>query len=333
MKKSACGLLAVLCLLLLLFSPSIALSGARKGLLLWADVVLPTLLPFMICSGVIAAMNAVSFFVRPFSFLLSGIFHLSEQGSFVFLTGLLCGCPMGAKMDSDFLDSERISKEEGAYLLAICNHLSPMFILGYVMNQIHLVKTPVFCSSMLIALCLYLPVLPLSAIARRVYHLPQVPVSRRLKVSSACTSSSSVKKCSPETCAFSFEDHMMGCIETMVKIGGYIMLFSMVALYLTALPDFIPPFLRLFLSAMAETTTGIAVAASESSGFFALFLIVLSAAFGGISGLFQTKSVLKNAGLNVRHYLGWKLLHSFLSGICFILCWYLLIHRRTFRLF
>ena len=48
MKKSIGGILSVLCLLMLLFNPGLALEGARQGLVLWGNVVLPTLLPFMI---------------------------------------------------------------------------------------------------------------------------------------------------------------------------------------------------------------------------------------------------------------------------------------------
>ena len=55
MKKSIQGAAAVLILLLLLSHPVLAYEGAKNGLLLWSQTVLPTLLPFMICS------NAVSY--------------------------------------------------------------------------------------------------------------------------------------------------------------------------------------------------------------------------------------------------------------------------------
>lgn len=98
MKRILLSLLALFFLILLLLSPGTALEGARKGLLLWAYTVLPTLLPFMIGTGVISAMGAVGLVVKPFSPLLSGVFHFSQPAGFVFLTGLLCGYPMGAKM-------------------------------------------------------------------------------------------------------------------------------------------------------------------------------------------------------------------------------------------
>ena len=52
-------------------------------------------------------------------------------------------------------------------------------------------------------------------------------------------------------------------------------------------------------------------------GSMGALLIIGSAAFGGFSGIFQTKSVLKNAGLSIRHYMLWKMLHSALSCLIF----------------
>ena len=104
MKRTLGGLAAIFCLILLLLRPDLALTGAQKGLLLWANVVLPTLLPFMICSGAIVAFNGIPLLTKPFSPILSSLLHLSVPGSFVFITGLLCGYPMGARMDSSFLE-------------------------------------------------------------------------------------------------------------------------------------------------------------------------------------------------------------------------------------
>ena len=110
---------------------------------------------------------------------------------------------------------------------------------------------------------------------------------------------------------------MMGCFETMIKIGGYIMLFSILALYLTVFPFAMPSLLRPALLGAVEITTGIQTIAHSVPGMSGAMLIIGSAAFGGLSGIFQTKSVLKNAGLSIRHYMLWKLIHSALSIILF----------------
>lgn len=313
MKKSIGGILSVLCLLMLLFNPGLALEGARQGLVLWGNVVLPTLLPFMICSGVIVAMDAIHILTGPFKPILSGILALSDQGSFCLMSGLLCGYPMGAKTTSDFLDQGRLSPREGKYLLAISNHPSPMFVLGYVMAQIALIPSMARpCPLWAVLAALYLPILPLSLLARCCYHYKRQPRRK------ACLEAARTARSEPDTGdCFSFDTHMMSCFETMVKIGGYIMLFSILALYLTVFPFQMPPLLRPALLGSVEITTGIQIIASSVPGKMGALLIIGSAAFGGFSGIFQTKSVLKNAGLSIRHYMLWKLLHSALSCLIF----------------
>ena len=317
MKKSIGGVLSVLCLMMLLMNPGLALKGARQGLILWGYVVLPTLLPFMICSGVIVAMDAIYILTGPFKPILSGVLSLSDQGSYVLMSGLLCGYPMGAKTTSDFLNQGRITLQEAGYLLAISNHPSPMFVLGYVMAQIALIPMADRCSLWAVAAALYLPVVPLSVLARYCYrykkrHYPEYDDTGQ-SLHAAHVSQ-----------PFSFDEHMMSCFETMVRIGGYIMLFSILALYLTVFPLPLPPLLRPALLGAVEITTGIQAIAATVPGSAGALLVIGSAAFGGLSGIFQTKSVLKHPGLSIGHYMVWKLLHCTLScAIFYILVYWL----------
>lgn len=326
MKKSLVSrLLAILSLALLLWKPDLAFIGAKNGLLLWGLVVLPTLLPFMICSQVIVGIQAAPLLVRPLMPFFRRVLKLSDEGGYVLLSGLLCGYPMGAKTCGEFLRQGKISKQEAGYLLAISNHPSPMFLLGYVMIQISLVEglaRPV--SVWQVLACLYLPILPLAAFAGKLYglKLPQPGFSPQTS-----SHSSSV----PISQGFSFDQAMMSCIETMVKIGGYIMLFSILAVYGARLPLKNPLIRCSFLGAI-EITTGIQAIASSVKGPLAVLLILASAAFGGMSGIFQTKSVINGPGspekkpdrsllnsLSIRHYVLWKLLHTLFTCLCFIL--------------
>lgn len=313
MKHSLGGLGAVFCLILLLIRPALALTGARNGLLLWANVVLPTLLPFMICSGMIVALNSVPLLTKPFFPFLSRFMGLSQPGSFVFITGLLCGYPMGARMDSRFLEEGRIKLNEARTLLAISNHPSPMFILGYICVQAaSLFSSANACPPWIFLTALYLPILPVSFLAKKYYHLNQE------------TSLYRPDNYKSEYTHVSFDAHLMDCLETMEKIGLYIMIFSIFALYLSALPDSLLPLtLRCALLGAVEITTGIQAISGSVSGFAGALLITAAGAFGGISGIFQTKSVLKSAGLSIRHYILWKLLHSVLSCVTFALCFFI----------
>ncbi len=71
------------------------------------------------------------------------------------------------------------------------------------------------------------------------------------------------------------------------------MLFSILALYLAVFPFTLPPLARPALLGAVEITTGIQAITQSVSGQAGPLLIIGSAAFGGFSGIFQTKSVLK----------------------------------------
>lgn len=96
------------------------------------------------------------------------------------------------------------------------------------------------------------------------------------------------------------------------------MLFSILALYITKLPINVPQYKAVILG-FVEITTGIKAVSQAFSGISGGLWIGVVTAFGGLSGIFQTKSVIKNAGLSIRHYVTWKVLHSLLTIILFIL--------------
>nr|WP_314461064.1 nucleoside recognition protein [uncultured Clostridium sp.] len=297
MKKSFFRLLSVAALFLLLLFHDTAFEGAKSGLILWGSVVVPTLLPFMICSNVIVSLNAIHILILPVRQLLHRFFCMSDAGCYTFVSGLLCGYPMGAKTCSEFMDENRITQKEGKYLLAICNHPSPMFLLGYAASG--LPKTvPVW----ILLLCIYAPVIPVALAARFCYQVERpfrsMPVSKE-----------SVK---------SFDESLMDSCEVMVKIGGYIMLFSILAFYIAKL-SFLHPEYKAVILGFVEITTGIQAVSHVFSGTMGGLWISAVTAFGGLSGVFQTKSVIKNAGLSIRHYVAWKAIHTLLTILLFIL--------------
>ena len=181
MKKSFFRFCSVAVLCILLLSPAAASQGAKNGLVLWATVVLPTLLPFMICSNVIVALDAIHILTFPFRGFLRNVLKLSDSGSYILVSGLLCGYPMGARNCSDFLDGERITKAEARYLLSICNHPSPMFLLGYAASEL-----PGAVPVWLLMVSVYLPVFILAGLSRKVYGIqavsPSLPYAREAQL-------------------------------------------------------------------------------------------------------------------------------------------------------
>lgn len=291
---------AVAILILMLTHPVISLNGARQGLLLWSQTVLPTLLPFMICSNVIVAIGALPLIMTPLRPIFRHVFHLTDDGGYVLLSGLLCGYPIGAKTCGEFLAQGRISPKEARYLLAVSNHPSPMFVLGYLAaNLDH--HFPI--SWMLPAL--YLPILPLSLGARHLYG-----ISKPTDIQEPTLAAASI-----DSPPLTFDDIMMRSIEVMVRIGGYIMLFSILAQFIEYTPV-VPASFKAILLGLAEITTGIHAVSLVFRGQTQGIILAGITAFGGLSGIFQTRSVLpgiKNAGLSIRHYILWKMIHAFMA--------------------
>ena len=341
--------LSILILGLLLAFPTLAVEGAAAGLLLWFNVVLPTLAPFMICTRMISVLGAERLLIRPFYPLIHGLLGFSEPGAYVLLCGLLCGYPLGARLCAEKLRNKELSLAEARCLLATANHPSPMFLLGFVNRQVirvfehaqlpsslYLPSPSSFSHSpWLIPLCLYLPVIPLSFLARHFYQFErfekqdsqdsqksqnlQEYLQEYRKPSSDTSGASGV----------SVEDAIFSTAHTMVLIGGWIMLFSILAKWVQTIPCFSPS-IKAILGGIAEITTGIPLLCSAFSEKKTLCLILVTGcvAFGGGSGIFQTRSVLlvkqKNAGLSIRHYILWKALHALLAaGTLIFLLWLL----------
>lgn len=290
----------VVIFIFLLISPANAVTSARSGLMLWFKVLLPTLLPFMIISKLLIELNAISCLTFLFSSFFKKFFHLSNSGTFVLMTGFLCGYPMGAKLISELYNHKQISYEESCYLLTFCNNLSPMFI-----------------SSFLTVSCFDAPEL-LPYVILIIYGTPMIyalitqPLFR--------------KKCALETpdvvppkpsrkLDFEIIDTaIMDSFTQITKLGGYVILFSIISGMFLSLS--LPAPLLALLTGIIEITTGINYITVQ--GFplqMRFFFSTPLCVFGGLSGLMQTYSMIKDSGLPFLPYLTAKLIQTGLSYI------------------
>ena len=107
-----------------------ALVLSLTGLNLWFQKMIPTLLPFMILSGILIRMNLSDSFARLFSPLLKPLFRLSDSCIYVLVIGFLCGFPMGARVTAESYQRGKISRREAELLLAFCNNSNPVFLIS-----------------------------------------------------------------------------------------------------------------------------------------------------------------------------------------------------------
>lgn len=130
MKKSNLlpGLGAAAGMLALILDGSTALSGAREGIDLCLRVVIPSLFPFFVLSGLLsgALLGESLPLLRP----LARLAGLPRGAESILAAGLLGGYPVGARCVGDACRAGRLSPRDGRRMLPFCNNAGPAFLFG-----------------------------------------------------------------------------------------------------------------------------------------------------------------------------------------------------------
>lgn len=292
-------------LVLLFLFPNASFEGAKKGLLLWFQIVLPTLLPFLIFSNLILQLNITHTFSAFLYPILGKIMPISPDGCYPIALGLLSGYPMGAKACADMTLSGKITAQEGQFLLSFCNNASPMFLLNYLLLQSLQIE-----KRLPLLMCI---LIGSSLLSGYLYLFLHRSAFRAKKETPTVISDNTVSLDKPAY--FQILDRsIMNGFEVITKIGGYIILFSLLAnLIIRFAPLHELP--KALLIGSLEITTGIQYIKTSSLSFPVKFLLAMTlSAFGGISSIFQTGSVLLKSPLKLSVYVKYKLLNSL---ICF----------------
>ena len=295
-------------ILILFFSmlsfPQTVFTGASYGLVLWFRHVLPTLLPYMILINVLICTPALHWICRITSTFLCPLLGTSYYGTFAVLTGFLCGYPMGAKTASDLLDTQKISRSEASYLLSFCNNTSPAFILSYVVAQN--MKERNLCIPFFLILT-FTPLM-LSFIFSLFYRLPESSCSFPQVTPGSFSNPS-------ESISDSFLDRcILNAFESVTKVGGYMMMFSvLIQLLASVLPNTI---FSLLLYSSLEISTGIRLL--FSSALYTTEKIILCAfltSFGGWCCIAQTYSMISSSQLPILPYITAKLVTALVTSL------------------
>ena len=320
MKKPALSpeaALLPLLFLLLLMDPQTAAAGAKRGLLLWFDVLLPALFPFILVTRLLTATNLVAVFSRVLYPFLGPLLGVSPNGSFCVLTGFLCGYPMGAKTICDLREGGGLSRQEAAFLLTFCNNASPGFVTGFL--AVSCLGGP----SLGLPLLLILYGVPLlyAGVGSRLGHRKpgghEAALRHRRASGHGESPSQSLQACGvPQALQLSrmdLGDAVYNSLGTSALIGGYVMAFSLLAAFPQSLP-FLPPAVKALLCASLEITSGAPALCQAFRQETAFVLLCAFASFGGLSAAAQTSTFIKKSGLSIRSYFLHKLFQALLSA-------------------
>lgn len=290
MKKFV-SMLAVLFLLLVFHNETI--SGTKSGLLLWYQTLIPSLLPFILVTNALAETNAYQSAASAFGKVSHGrIYEI-----LAILLGNLCGYPIGGKIINDFVENKYMSPARANEILALSSQASPMFLIGYV--HLHIIGKQLPLSVFLISI--YTPVI----LAYLLFPRKEIQEY-------------STKTPSPNA-EFRLVDTFLHATQTMVMIGIYVIIFSIILVIL--LPFCRSNLLKAGLS-LLEITTGLKLLNSLAlSDILKPALLGTLSSFGGICSSFQILGVLTYPGAGIKKYLLHKILLS--TGTFLILFFYL----------
>lgn len=308
MKRSLSLLPFLIMLAFLLLFPDTSFTCAASGLMLWFETLLPSLLPFMIISNLLIKTDLLKNWIRIPAGLWHRFFALSCDGAYALILGLVCGYPMGAKVTADLYLEKRISKKEAEYLLTFANHPGPSFLSSYV------------CLQALGQKALILPTYGIIYLANYLCCLLFRRRADRQAIAADSDDHAENKRNEKEISIQSpvgeiLDTSIMNGFESITKLGGYIILFSVFQGVIKKVFAPLGPVMYLMCS-ITEMTTGITALAGTGWNLTILYPMLLGiTAFGGICVAAQTKSMLAGTDLSFGPYIWAKLVNFLLTGL------------------
>lgn len=305
------GIVFILFILILL-SPSTAFNGVKNGLTLWIDIIFPGLFMAMIVTGCIMQL------------FKSGS---SSSYFYIVLCGILCGYPIGSMLCADLhkkIPNEKLTEK----IIAYCNISGPSFVLNYILKQ----KCFENISRIKIICCIYIP----AVISILFIFLINYIKNRKRKQSLNNPDISYVPSVSGNQSEKSFEiidNAIWNAMESMLKLGGYIIVFSTVLSYIMGIYISLPSaeLTEIFLCLKAaicctlEITNGISFADTLNiAAEFKAVLIITANAFGGLSTVMQTVGMINGSGLKIKKYIYHKIIFALITALNTILIIYVL---------
>lgn len=306
--------LGIYLIILLLRFPVLSLQYAATGLNLWFQKMIPTLLPFMILSGILIRMNLTEGVVRLIHPLLRFLFCTSPNGSYTLIMGFLCGFPMGARIIGELYGSGKLSRWEAERLLAFSNNIGPIYFLSFAMPMLGIKKTAgpflIMYGLPLLYGFMLMRVLPHFRWKRKTIMTDMVNYSQAAQTLQA---SGRTIKTSPPSLLTALDDAVLSGLFGIAKLGGYMVFFNLLNILFVPFSRLSPMIPGLY-NTILEITSGI-----DRCGQSFPYTVLILLPFGGFSCIGQTYSMICHTDLSIRPYVVHKLIQTALTAFCYAL--------------
>lgn len=262
-----------------------------EALTLCADVLIPSLFPFMVLSSFALSLGIFEKNSRIMSFVMSKLFRLPSAAVSAVLFGFVGGYPVGARVILSLYEKGSISRDDARHLFAFCVNAGPAFIVSVAGGMI--------IGSVKAGYVMLFSVLLSSVIVGFVYA--------RFKPKNNCAEPVAV--ISRADIADSLVSAVTGASTGILSVCAWVIAFvafSAVVRYFINNCNIL-----LLYESLSEVTSGL-VSATKIGGIpFASACI----AFGGVSVACQLLPAIKKCGIKVGEYLLFRIANSILSYI------------------
>ncbi len=326
--------IAILLTLSMVIYPQDAFEAAVSGLDVWWNVVFPALLPFFVISQMLIGLGVVHMmgvFLEP---VMRPLFNVPGTGSFVMAMGLASGFPIGAILTAELRSRNLCNRVEAERLVSFANTADPLFMFGAV--AVGMLNYP--RAGPIIALAHYISSIALGFLMRFYRRgeagSPQMFTSRGRLVQRAFGALLEARERDGRPLGKLMGDTIKSSVNTLLLIGGFIILFSViirilgvigvagaVSRYLeTAIksvglsPELAPAFFSGFFEIdLGCQYTGLLTEVPITEKIIACGMII---AWSGLSVHAQVASI--NAGTDMRifPFIGARVIHAILAGLC-----------------
>ncbi len=292
----------------------LSLEYAGMALDLWFRNMIPSLLPFMIISGIMIRLKLTDKAAMLIYPAVMPVYRVRKNVCYAMLIGFLCGFPMGARVVGDLYTRQMITKREAEYLLSFCNNIGPVYFCSFALPLLERQLVFPYLFGMYGIPLLY-------GLALRFTLFRDVPAPQHrhsaalVSCEEDCTmprneqdrSESLGKRLLAET-----DDAIHSAVWGILSLGGYMILYNL----LNLIPHILLGRPMKLLSPLLEITGGLKFV-GNSQPLYSL----LALSFGGLCCIAQTYSCIGESGLSIGRYIQHKLMLTALNCL-FYFCWF-----------
>lgn len=280
---------------ILVIKGSDAVIYAKEALALCYNLIIPSLFPFFICSGLLIYSGFCESAARVFKPVMKPLFNVNKNGSSAFVLGIISGYPQGALTVCRLYEANYLSKTEAQRLLAFCNNSGPLFILGSVGIGLY--------TGLEVGVMLYAAHILAAVLVGVVFRFYKKNEYRAYEAEVSINRNSA-----------DFSSVVENSVGSILNICACVVFFSVVSRICL---DYLPmtELLEAVVYGVCEFTMGVFKVSRLSINFVEkLVLSSFIIGFAGLSVHIQVMAIVLKYGLKLSPYIVGKLLHGVFSG-------------------